>query len=270
MGRPHDSYLPGGGPSELERLRLQSIVWEPAGRALLSKLPEAPGLKAVDIGCGALGWLRILSEWVGGGGSVLGTDVDERLLEAAFAFAESERLGNVTVVHDDIFSTRLPAESFDLVHSRFQLTPLGRMEEQMAAYRALARPGGWIVAEDPDISSWRVNPDAPAHARLVELIGEAFSSGGGNFSAGRELPRLFRGIGIEPELDAHVVALPPGHPYLRLPLQFASSLRPKLASLVGGEQLDRLIEDAAAELSGPGAWGTTFTLVQAYGIVGGR
>jgi SAM-dependent methyltransferase len=244
-------------------------VWEPAGRDLLAKLPEAPDLKALDAGCGALGWLRILSEWVGAGGSVLGTDVDERLLEAAYALTISARLGNVTVVHDDIFATRLPAASFDLVHSRFLPAPPGRMEEQMAACRKLARPGAWIVAGEPDISSWRVDPDAPAVGRLIDLIDGASRIGGGDFSEGRDLPGLLRGIGIAPELDAHVITLPPDHPDLRLPLRFASSLRPKLVPLAGGERLDLLLEDAAAELDRPGAGGATFTLVQAYGMVAG-
>jgi len=33
------SYLLAGQPTELERLQLQSRVWEPAGRALLAQLP---------------------------------------------------------------------------------------------------------------------------------------------------------------------------------------------------------------------------------------
>lgn len=65
-------------------------------------------------------------------------------------------------------------------------------------------------------------------------------------------------------MDAHVVALPPGHPYLRLPLQFATSLRPRLEALIGKANLDDLVRQAEVELGRPGTWGTTFTLVQAY------
>ena len=79
-GRP---YLLAGQPAELERLQLQSRVWEPAGRALLAQLPNGSGRRALDIGCGGMGWLRILSEWVGPGGSVVGTDVDDKMLAGA-------------------------------------------------------------------------------------------------------------------------------------------------------------------------------------------
>ena len=258
------AYLLAGQPTELERLQLQSRVWEPAGRALLAQLPGGPGLRVLDVGCGVMGWLRILSEWVGPAGSVVGSEIDETMLTGARSFIEAQTLANVTLQQDDIFSTQLPASSFDLVHARFQIASIGRADEQIAVYRRLVRPGGWMVLEDPDMASWRVTPDAPAVRRLVGLIEEGFRAAGGNFNAGRELPSLFRKLGVEPRLDARVVALSPGHPYLRLPLQFATSLRPRLEALIGRIDLDDLIGQAEVELSRTGTWGTTFTLIQAY------
>ncbi|MDE2467982.1 MAG: methyltransferase domain-containing protein, partial [Bradyrhizobium sp.] len=253
-----------GQPAELDRLQLQSRVWEPAGRELLSRLPAGSGSSVLDIGCGVMGWLRILSEWVDPGGSVVGSDIDDRMLAGAKSFVEAEALPNVTLVKDDLFASQLSAGSFDLVHSRFQIAPLGRAAEQVAAHRRLVRPGGWIVLEDPDMASWRVNPEAPAAGKLIDLIEQGFRIAGGNFNAGRELPGLLRELGVEPFLDARIVALPPGHPYLRLPLQFAASLRSRLETLIGKSALDALLLQVEEELERPGAWGTTFTLIQAY------
>lgn len=64
-----------------------------------------------------------------------------------------------------------------------------------------------------------------------------------------------------------MLALPPGHPYLGLPLQFASALNERLLSLVSTEELERLLGEGDAELREPGRWGTTFTLLQVWGIV---
>jgi hypothetical protein len=72
------------------------------------------------------------------------------------------------------------------------------------------------------MASWRVNPDA-AVQRLIDLIKEG--------SEPRAVT-LTRVVNFHPSLGAsgsnhawtHVVALSPGHPYLRLPLQFAASL----------------------------------------------
>ena len=261
-------YLLAGQPAELERLQLQSRVWEPAGRALLARLPDGRGARALDVGCGVMGWLRILADWVGPTGSTVGTDIDDKMLAGAHTFIESERLRNVEVVKDNLFSSALPASSFDLVHARFQIAPLGRADEQIASYRRLLKSGGRLVLEDPDMASWRVNPEAPATQRLVSIIEEGFRKAGGNFNSGRELPDYFRKLGAEAEIDAHVVALPPGHPYLRLPIQFATSLRARLEPIVGADELNALMQQSEAEIGRPGTWGTTFTLIQAHAKVG--
>jgi SAM-dependent methyltransferase len=261
------AYLMAGQASELERLRFQSRVWEPAGERLLGHLGAGEGLRALEVGCGAMGWLRLLSRWVGETGTVVGTDVDEKMLMAARALCAEERLENASVVRDDIFATALPATSFDLVHLRFQLAPLGRATEQVASARRLLKPGGWLVLEDPETGSWRENPLAPSAARLRALIVESFARAGGDFDAGRRLPEYLRVIGVEPSIRAECLALEPGHPYLRLPSQFAASLRPRLLALIDDGELDRLIAAADAELAAPARWGTTFTLVQAWGRV---
>ncbi len=250
-----------GRSAEHERLQLQARVWEPTGQRLLARIGDGSGLRAIDVGCGALGWLRILSRWVGQAGQVVGTDNQASMLEAARVFVADESLGNVELVEDDLFASAMEPGSFDLVHSRFQLAPLGRFEEQMAAYRRMLKPNGLLVLEDPDMSSWRFNPDAPAAQRLVGLIEQAFLAAGGDFNAGRRLPEL---LGEGAELAAEVIALQHGHPYLRLPLLFASSLEPRLLDLVRRPELDRLRAEAETEIATPGRWGTTFTLIQAW------
>ena len=259
-------YLLAGQPSELERLQLQSRVWEPAGRQLLSKLDGGSRGRALDVGCGALGWLRILSEWVGSSGQVVGTDVDESLLGAARSFLEAEGVSNVELVVDDLFESKLEPQSFDLVHARYVIAPLGRGPEQVASYRRLVRPAGSLVLEEWDLGSWHFNPPAPAAERLIQLLSEIFARLGGE--AGRGLPELLGEIGVEePEIDAHVIALKPGHPYLRLPLQFSVALESRLLETVGEDELAALRREAESELGEPGRWGTTFTLIQSWGQV---
>jgi SAM-dependent methyltransferase len=257
-------YLMAGQRSELERLQLQARTWEPAGRRLLGDLGDGAGRRVLDVGCGALGWLGLLAEWVGPAGRVVGTDIDESLLAAAGAFVDEEGLDTVELVRDDLFASRLEPASFDLVHARFQLAPLGRAAEQLDAHRALVAPGGWLVLEEPDAGSWHFNPPAPAAQRLVELIPKAFTAAGGDFDAGRSLPGLLGCLGLAPEARAEVLALRPGHPYLRVGIQFSVSLEPRLAEMVTLDELRRLRADAERELSEPGRWGTTFTLIQAW------
>lgn len=258
-------YLLAGKPSELERLRLQSRVWEPSGRRLLAQIGDGRGARVLDAGCGAMGWLRILSEWVGPEGEVVGTDVDDAMLGAARELVTGEGLDNVALVKDDLFASGLEAASFDLVHARFQVGPLGRGSEQMATYTRLARPEGAVVLEDLDPASWHFLPAAPALEALLPLVGEAFRRAGGDPAAAGTDVELFRAAGIEPSVRAEVIALPPGHPYLRLPLVFATALDGLLRSFVEPGELERLHAEAEAELRDPGRFGLTFTLVQSWG-----
>jgi hypothetical protein len=87
------------------------------------------------------------------------------------------------------------------------------------------------------------NPPAPALEKLITLIVEAFRRTGGDWDAGCHHLDLFDSFGIEANVRAEVFALPPGHPYLRLPLQFATALEARLLSLVGGGELERLRND---------------------------
>jgi SAM-dependent methyltransferase len=258
------SYLLAGQPSELDRLQLQSRVWEPSGRRLLERIGDGRGARAVDIGCGVMGWLRLLSEWVGPHGEVVGTDIDDAMLAAAGQFVTDERLDNVILGHDDLFTTTLGPSSFDLVHARFVLTPLGRCHEQMNTYVRLLRPSGTLVLEDPDWGSWHFNPPANACEKLIALVIEAFARWG-DAQAGRKHLDLLHGAGIAGDVRAEVLALPPGHPYLRLPLTFTTALEPRLATFVDAAELQRLRADAEAELTEPSRWGTTFTLIQSWG-----
>jgi SAM-dependent methyltransferase len=260
-------YLLAGQASELERLKLQSQVWEPTGRRILREIGDGGGARTVDIGCGVMGWLRLLSEWAGPGGEVIGTDVDDAMLALAGKFVADEGLANVTVKNDDVFVTSLEPASFDLVHARYMITPLGRGREQMKTYLGLTRPGGVVALEDPDVASWHFNPPAPALEQLIALIGEAFRQTGGDWDSGRKHLHLFHSFGIEANVRTEVLALPPGHPYLRLPLQFATSLEKRLLSLVSAHDLTRLRSDGEAELREPSRWGTTFTLIQCWGRV---
>ena len=195
----------------------------------------------------------------------MGSDVDDQMLEAANGLCAEESLSNVSIVRDDFFASSLPEAAFDLVHLRFQVAPLGRGMEQVEIARRLAKPGGWIVLEDPDAGSWRENPLAPSAAYLRRLIVEAFARAGGDFNAGRRLPEYLRTVGIDPTIHAECIALEAGHPYLQLPMQFATSLRLRLLTLVDEPELDRLMEAAKTELAEPTRWGTTFTLVQTWG-----
>ena len=96
------------------------------------------------------------------------------------------------------------------------------------------------------------------------MLAEIFAGLGGE--AGRGFAELLLEIDVEePGIDAHVVALRPGHPYLRLPLQFSVALESRLLETLSEDELASMRREAETELAEPGRWGTTFTLIQSWG-----
>jgi len=179
-----DEYLLATQPSELERLRLQSVVCGAHRGGTYSRRSTADPAHAP--------WTSAAEPWAGFGssasgvgpsGQIVGTDLDERLLDAARSFLEAEGISNVELVVDDLFESKLEPQSFDLVHARYQIAPLGRGREQVASYRRLVRPGGLLVLEEWDLGSWHFDPPAAAAERLIRLLSEIFAVLGGE--AGR-------------------------------------------------------------------------------------
>jgi ubiquinone/menaquinone biosynthesis C-methylase UbiE len=262
-----------GGTREGERklwadlnawMHMQAVQWEPAGERLLAELGDGNGLRVVDMGCGPLGWLRLLSRWVGPSGEVVGTEAAETTAEPARLTVRSEGLNNVSIVIDDIFDSQLPERSFDLVHARFMLGPLGRPKEQLATYRRLVKPGGLLVLEEPDMGSWSFNPDAPANRRLQEVGLEWARTMGRDISTGRQVRTLLRAYSEDPVIRANVLVLPPGHVYRAISLMFTTAGRDALAKTIGAEEIDSLLAQAEEELRDPELWCTSLILVQGY------
>ena len=66
------SYPLGGTDSERDRLVNQALQYEPTANWLLDQIGVQPGWRAVDIGCGPIGILNLLSARVGPRGAVVG------------------------------------------------------------------------------------------------------------------------------------------------------------------------------------------------------
>lgn len=267
-GTGKDAYLLSGGVAELERLRLQARVWEPEAEALLDRIGVRPGWNCLDLGCGAMGILGPLSRRVGPEGHVVGLDFDSTQLAAARAYVKDERLSNTAVLEGDAMTTQLPRDSFDLVHARFLLAPAGHDSEFLREMLALTRPAGFVALEEPDVSSWDCFPANAAWDALKAGIVEAFRSGGGDINVGRRTFGMLRTAGLEDvRIRPAVVAVHDGHPYMRLPIQLAASLRPRIlaAGRMSADELDRLIAACDAAVASPDAFVLSFVVTQVWG-----
>jgi ubiquinone/menaquinone biosynthesis C-methylase UbiE len=261
-------YLLTSGTAEMQRLRLQAQVWEPAATEFLSTLNISPGSRALDLGCGAMGVLGPLSRFVGDSGTVIGLDSDATQLAAAQSFVEEAKLTNVSIVERDAFNSGLPAGHFDLVHVRFLFAPVGRDADLLAEMLRLVRPGGIIAIQEPDASCWNVAPPNQPWSALKAAILAAFRAGGGDFDAGCRTFGMLQAAGLQQVSQRNTVLAATGHhPYKRLPLQFAVSLRRRIldSSLLSETQLDAYLSDVAVVADDPASVMTTFIVTQVAG-----
>jgi SAM-dependent methyltransferase len=226
-------YLLAGSSGEAERLRIQALAWEPQVEIMLTEMGVEPGWRCIDVGCGSQGIIGPLARRVGRGGSVVAFDRDPVLLMAARQYCKSKEFGNVEFRQGDLFAMDLPAGSFDLVHARFVLAPIGRDREVLERMVCLVRDGGLIALEEPDTANWTCTPPSPAWDYLKASVLRAFEDSGGDLNAGARLGKLLRGRELQPvHVREAVLTLPGRHPYSRMLIRLAQSLRAR-ATLPG-------------------------------------
>ncbi len=166
------------------RLGLLEKMQNPSTFTLLEKIGIKPGMNCLDIGSGLGGVAKWMAERVGDTGQVYATDINTHLLERI-------RSDNLLVLQEDFSASKisLPANHFDLIHTRNVLMHLQNKEELIIRMVSLLKPGGVLVVEDMGVfaGDYRLSDlDAPQAAwkkeahdyQLVEEKGKiSFSSG---------------------------------------------------------------------------------------------
>jgi 2-polyprenyl-3-methyl-5-hydroxy-6-metoxy-1,4-benzoquinol methylase len=136
-------YTIAGGAAGKQRLDVLARVCEPGTRVLLDNVGIGAGARCLDIGCGGGHVSRELAQRAGLGGSVLGVDLDETVLELARADVVAVGITNVEFRCDD--AANLDEASYDVVFARFLLSHVADpalVVERMV--RAL-KPGGAAI-----------------------------------------------------------------------------------------------------------------------------
>lgn len=182
---------------EIERLRMQAAAIEFDAGVMLDRVGVSPGWRCLDLGCGPVGILDLLSVRAGPTGQVIALDADPVFLEHARLLARERGRANIEFVQGDAYETGLPRGSFDFVHVRFVASTVGRHQDLIAEAVALACPGGMVALQEPDISTLKCYPPHPAWDRLAQVLDQAFISVGSDVRLAQQLYRLVRRAGLE-------------------------------------------------------------------------
>ena len=117
----------------------------------------------------------------------------------------------------------------------------------------LARPGGWIACNEPDVEHALCYPPLPEWDRLRELFQASFSRSGADLRIGRRLPAMLWQAGLEDvEVTVHAGCYPAGHSRRTVIPDLVRSLRPVILDLgLAGDSelagLDRAVRDHLAD-----------------------
>lgn len=253
--------------AEKERLQLQARVWQAETKHLLDAVGLEKGWHCLDLGCGAMGILGLLSERVGANGRVTGLEMDAKLLAAAEQYVKDANLTNVTLQQGDAYNSGFPAASFDLVHERFVFPhvaePLGLLKEMMR----LTKPGGIVVVQEPDHSSWNYWPYNKNWPRLLQILEGALALRG-DINIGRRTFQLAHQAGLQNvQIRAGVMALQDKHPYMKMPIVAAEAMRTHIiaAGLASEAELNDLLADIQQHTAVSQTTMITFTTTQVWG-----
>lgn len=185
-------YALGHASNEIQRLMDQATILRPITLRLLRDAGIRPGMRILDIGCGAGDVAMLAAKLVGEAGTVLGIDRNEAVVETARARTVSMRNTTFAAASPEDLSDH---ERFDIVIGRYVLIFQDDPAAFLRASVRLVKSSGVVAfheiddADDfsalPEVPSWTEanawamrgfrrmlpNPDAPG--RLVEWFSRA-------------------------------------------------------------------------------------------------
>ena len=192
------TYVLGHAPNELDRLVRQSSFFAELTDDLPRKAGIAPGMRVVDIGCGAGDVSMVLASLVGETGSVVGVDRSAESVQLAQQRSETAGLTNVTFRHGDLADFTLEGGSFDALVGRFVLMYLAGPAPTLERLSRLVRPGGLVVFQEMDMRAARSSPPVPLYEIAIGWIRETFARVGVELDMGSRLYPTYRRAGLPP------------------------------------------------------------------------
>jgi cyclopropane fatty-acyl-phospholipid synthase-like methyltransferase len=190
-------YEFGSAEDELARLELQGRALAPATRMIFAAAGLRPGMRVLDLGCGAGDVTFAAADMVGPEGSVVGLDRSPDALARAWLRAQQQGLAQVEFVEGDVHDPA-PGGPFDALVGRLLLMYVPDPAAVLRRQATVLCAGGLVVPIELDIPTSRALPASPLVNQAVAWLAEAFTKGGIQPSLGAGLWAILREAGLHP------------------------------------------------------------------------
>ena len=153
MGDSDSGYQLGTGigEDEVARLEAQGRAIAPATRMIFAEAGIRPGMRVLDLGCGAGDVAFVAADLVGPDGFVVGVDRSPDALARARLRAGQRGLTQVQFVEGDI-NDPAPGGPFDAMVERLVLWLVPDPAALLRRQATVLRPGGLVVPVEADFS----------------------------------------------------------------------------------------------------------------------
>lgn len=189
-------YLLGHSPAELQRLTLQAELLRPITERMLREAGLAPGMRVLDLGCGAGDESFLMADLVGPDGNVVGIDRAATAIQFASQRAEVVHARNVTF--RQATETDLGDDTpFDLIVGRYVLVHQPDPASFVRAAAARLRSGGVLAFHELDLSrDCKSLPPIPIFDHVVNEIVHAIRTTAPSPDAAIQLGATFADAGL--------------------------------------------------------------------------
>jgi ubiquinone/menaquinone biosynthesis C-methylase UbiE len=200
-------YVLGTSDNELERLRIQSALFEKQTIETLNLAGIQRGMSCLDVGCGQGYTSLLISQLVGRSGKVVGMDINEDNIKTC-----NTKVGHnnkkLKFIVGDIYKSMLDESSFDLVYSRFLFQHLPDPEKALERLLRLTVDGGIVVLEELDQGLWLSYPTDPNLRKLQKAYANLLKLSGSDPYIARKLYGIYLKTGLKPNVSGYSVCIP--------------------------------------------------------------